>query len=98
MTDSIDVTEFIEIDPDELHLVKRGANGFKALLAKAATEEVEAAKADDPDRPQCDACEGNGGLIKDDQKVPCPKCRGTGLTPKVGETTKELVEIGRAHV
>src|ERR1035437_7370536 len=96
MTDSTDVTEFIEIDPDELHLVKRGANGFKALLAKAATEEVEAAKDDNPDRPQCDASEGNGGLIMDDQKAPCPKCRGTALMPKVGETTKELVDAAKA--
>ena len=96
MTDSTDVTEFTEIDPDELHLVKRGANGFKALLAKAATEEVEAVKADDTERPPCDACKGNGGLVKDSHASPCPKCRGTGLMPKVGETTKELVDAAKA--
>src|ERR1022692_4616732 len=40
MTTDTEVTEFIEIDPDELHLVGQGANGFKALLAKSASEEV----------------------------------------------------------
>jgi hypothetical protein len=35
-TDTVEVTQFEDIDPDSLHLVKRGANGFSALLAKAA--------------------------------------------------------------
>ncbi|MDE2096464.1 MAG: hypothetical protein KGL39_04400 [Patescibacteria group bacterium] len=40
MTDELekDVNEFSELDPDSLHLVGAGANGFPALLAKAAAE------------------------------------------------------------
>jgi hypothetical protein len=75
----VDITEFEEIDPEELHLVGKGANGFKALLAKSASEEVravldtiaehvglEVVKADDDD----------GG--DDDGKPACPTCKGKG--------------------
>jgi len=62
------LTEFVDLDVDELHLVKDGANGFPALVAKAAAEEVAAtadelaAKAgepepdDDEDEPAVKAC------------------------------------------
>src|SRR5579859_5282960 len=46
---NVELTEFTELDPDELHLVKRGANGFPALLAKSVAEEIEAAKSDSPE-------------------------------------------------
>lgn len=36
-----DVTEFIELDPDEMHLVPAGANGFPFLLAKAVGEAID---------------------------------------------------------
>lgn len=46
MTD-VAITEFEEIDPDSVHFVKRGANGFPVILAKAVEEEVALAmKAD----------------------------------------------------
>lgn len=35
-----DVTEFSELDPNEMHLVGRGATGFPFLLAKAADDAV----------------------------------------------------------
>jgi hypothetical protein len=49
-----ELTEFTDLSPDELHLVKRGANGFPPLLAKAVAEEavaeeIEAAKSDSPE-------------------------------------------------
>ena len=40
---SVALTEFSELDPDTLHLVRRGANGFPALLAKSVAAEIEAA-------------------------------------------------------
>jgi hypothetical protein len=49
MPDAVALTEFEDLSPDELHLVKRGANGFPALLAKAVAEEIEAAKSDSPE-------------------------------------------------
>jgi hypothetical protein len=41
----VEITEFEEIDPAEVHLVKRGANGFPPLLAKQVAEEIAAAEA-----------------------------------------------------
>jgi hypothetical protein len=39
----VELTEFTDLDPDTLHLVRRGANGFPALLAKSVAVEIEAA-------------------------------------------------------
>lgn len=44
------VTEFVELDPQEFHLVPEGATGFPVLLAKAAVEAVEAEMADDVEK------------------------------------------------
>ena len=42
MSDTTDgVTEFIELDPNEMHLVPAGANGFPFLLAKSVGDTVE---------------------------------------------------------
>jgi len=110
MTD-VAITEFEEIDPDELHLVGKGANGFKALLAKSASEEVRAVLeqvAENLDMEIVKADDDDGG---DDGKdcptckgsgkireghVKCPKCLGTGNAPKVGQTEKELIESAKA--
>lgn len=51
MTTEVDVTELSDMSPDVLHLVKRGANGFPALLAKSVAGEIQAARsALDPTR------------------------------------------------
>ena len=95
------ITEFIEIDPDELHLVGKGANGFRALLAKSASDEVRAVleditdvinKADD--ETKCATCKGTGKIMQGNRK--CPKCLGTGIAPRVGQTEKELLETAKA--
>jgi hypothetical protein len=39
-----ELTEFSDLDADELHLVKRAATGFPALLAKSVAAEIEAAR------------------------------------------------------
>jgi len=112
MTTDTAITEFEDIDPDELHLVGNGANGFKALLAKSASEEVrevleiiadatdtEIVKADDDsgDKPDpCPLCDGQK-TIKDGH-VKCPKCKGTGVAPAVGDTTKTLAEKAESGV
>jgi hypothetical protein len=50
-TPSVDVTELSDLDADTLHLVKNGANGFPALLAKSVAGEIQAARsALDPTR------------------------------------------------
>jgi Family of unknown function (DUF6582) len=41
----VEITEFEEIEPEEVHLVKRGANGFPPLLAKQVADEIAAAEA-----------------------------------------------------
>jgi hypothetical protein len=43
-TSEVALTEFSDLDADELHLVKRAATGFPALLAKSVAAEIEAAK------------------------------------------------------
>lgn len=43
MNNEVELTEFSDLDPDELHLVKRAATGFPALLAKSVAAEIEAA-------------------------------------------------------
>lgn len=68
---TVKTTEFEELDATELHLVKRGANGFPALVAKAAAEEVDAVKA-----AQCKTCDGTGKIR--DGNVTCPDCDGNG--------------------
>jgi hypothetical protein len=40
---AVELTEFSDLDPDTLHLVKRGANGFPTLLAKSIAVEIAAA-------------------------------------------------------
>lgn len=65
---AVETTEFEELNPTELHLVKRGANGFPALLAKAAAEEVAAVKS------ECETCDGTGTIR--DGNVTCPDCDG----------------------
>src|SRR5271168_3296207 len=102
MTD-VAITEFEEIDPDELHLVGKGANGFKALLAKSASEEVrevletiadatdtEIVKADD-DRPDCTTCDGSGKIMDGNRR--CPDCKGSGVKPMPGDTEKSLAQL-----
>lgn len=59
-----EVTEFTELDVDELHLVARGANGFPPLVAKAA------------DTVECDLCGGSGKIREG--HVSCPDCDGSG--------------------
>src|SRR6202035_2469994 len=39
----VELTEFTGRDPDTLHLVRRGANGFPARLAKSVAAEIGAA-------------------------------------------------------
>jgi hypothetical protein len=45
-TPDVELTEMTDLDPDTLHLVKRGANGFPALLAKSLAGEVKTARSD----------------------------------------------------
>lgn len=60
---NVPITEMTDLDADELHLVKTGANGFPALLAKSVADEIEVAKGeveedaaedDDGDEPDND--------------------------------------------
>ena len=107
MTD-VAISEFEEIEPEELHLVGKGANGFKALLAKSASEEVrevlttiaesvglDVVKANDDadDKPDCKTCDGSGKIMQGNRK--CPKCLGTGVQPKVGMSEKQLAEVAK---
>jgi hypothetical protein len=107
MPEDVSITEFEVIDPDELHLVGNGANGFKALLAKSASEEVRAVlddiaesigmeivKADDDsdDRLACPTCKGDGKIKGNSTK--CPKCLGSGKAPKVGDSAKAAAPSG----
>jgi hypothetical protein len=40
MSDETELTEFAELDPQELHLVPKGATGFPLLLAKGIDEAI----------------------------------------------------------
>ena len=82
----VPTTEMEEMEADELHLVKKGANGFPALLAKAAAEEVAAVlKADD--EKKCSTCEGSGKIMDGNRK--CPDCDGSGEVEKAALSAKE---------
>lgn len=73
------ITEFDDMDPDTVHLVGKGANGFPVLLAKAVAE-VEIAKeaTDSDDKPKdCPTCHGDGKIMDGHRK--CPDCNGTGV-------------------
>src|SRR5580704_4709260 len=55
------LTEMTDLDPDTLHLVKNGANGFPALLAKSVADEIEeAAKGSDEAATQEEEMTGEG--------------------------------------
>lgn len=74
MTFNTDITEFVEVTPDELHLVPAGANGFEPLLAKSAVEDeveiVEKACGD----PECGVCESVAkGKLKAADRKKLPK-------------------------
>lgn len=88
---TVEITEFEEIDPSEVHLVKRGANGFPPLLAKQVEEEValaaagedlaaEAVKADTKD---CPTCKGTGKIM--DGKRDCPDCDNGKVATKAAD-------------
>jgi len=64
MPREVPLTEFTDLEPEELHYVKSGANGFPPLLAKAAAEEVEAAKAES-DTPSDEADEIESMMTKE---------------------------------
>lgn len=110
MTDvDVEITEFEMIDPDELHLVGSGANGFKALLAKSASEEVREvletiAEASDTEITTAKALDADDDRLRCDTckgtgkvgNAKCKKCRGSGIMPKVGMSEKELLEAAKA--
>lgn len=56
---TVPITAFEEIEPDELHLVGKGANGFPALLQKAVAEAVKDVTDED-----CPTCGGTGKAIR----------------------------------
>src|ERR1017187_1596095 len=82
--DSLEITQLVEFEPSRMDGVKSAATGFPILMLKGLD-----------DRPECDVCAGNGKLVKATAEVVCPKCRGTGLMPKVGQTEKELFETAK---
>src|ERR1035437_4430019 len=107
MTDEVAITELLEIDPDRVDAVGSPANGTEWLILKAldgeptdATEATledvlsELDKAEADDAKPCPLCKGKktirGGNLK------CPKCRGTGVAPAVGQSEKELSAIAAA--
>ena len=100
------ITELLEIDPDRVDAVLSPANGTEWLVLKAISDdtvtEVEATiedvlaeldKAAGETRPPCPLCKGSK-TIKDGG-LKCPKCKGTGFAPKVGETEKDLLEAAK---
>lgn len=106
MPESVDITELIEIDPTRVDAVGSPANGTDWLILKAIGSEVteteatledvlaEIGKAADDKPDACPLCKGDktikGGNVK------CPKCKGTGVAPKVGMSEKELLETVKA--
>ena len=65
------ITEILVTDDDaakapEVHLVRRGANGFRELMAKAAPADAK----------DCATCSGTGKILQGNRK--CPDCAGTG--------------------
>lgn len=52
-----DVTEFTTLDPDEVHLVPKGANNFPPLLAKAIDDALDEESVKACGQPDCEACE-----------------------------------------
>ena len=111
MTDLL--TEFAELNADELHLVKMGANGFSPLLAKGK-KDCDTCGGDGVVKPQsaCPDCHGRGtshdgtkcpecsgdGIVKQ-QKI-CPTCTGTGLkkSPLKGSSRSDLPDSAFAYI
>ena len=73
--EEVEITELESFEPDRVDGVKSAANGFPILMLKHLDE-----------RHDCDACAGNGKLVKGTVEVACPKCRGIGKMPQVGDT------------
>lgn len=100
------ITEISEFEPSRVDGVGKGANGFPILMLKqigddepeATLDDVlaELDKADSDSRPPCKLCNGDGKIRAG--KVTCPKCKGTGKMPMVGDTTKTLAEIAAKDV
>jgi len=94
---AVPVTEFEEIDPDELHLVGKGANGFPTLIAKAAAEEVGAVLDDllgkaDAEKVDCPTCKGKGTIRQGNMK--CPDCKGAKkVTPEAAKSIADELEL-----
>ena len=103
MNNPVPITEFTEIEPDSVHLVDRGANGFPVLIAKAANAEVDAilaateramdrldahlTKADDG--VDCPTCNGSGSIREGNME--CPDCGGGGTVSQ-----DKADELGKA--
>ena len=74
---NVEMTEFLDLDADELHLVKRGANGFPQLLAKSVALEIEDAQkatitSSDTDSSEAD--EEEDKITKSCDQPDCPVC------------------------
>jgi hypothetical protein len=95
---TVPTTEFESIDVDEVHLVGKAANGFSALLMKAAADEVEAAKAADG-KVDCPTCDGDGKILNNKRK--CPDCGGDGKVSQekadeLGKSVDEYEQLIKA--
>jgi hypothetical protein len=92
MTAATPITEFEEITPDTVHLVKTGANGFPVLIAKAL-EEVDLAAEEAVEKAakkvDCPTCDGKGKIRAG--KVDCPDCDTTGKV-----TQAKADDLGKA--
>lgn len=88
-----DITEFADLDPEELHLVPLGANGYAPLMAKGALRDVSTQDGDitefesfDPERVDAVKGPANG----------TPFLMLKQLSPQESETLAEYADNGTA--